>query len=460
MKGFLRLITALALYCTLLSYPLLSAGNYPALIKNIQVSHNIITIEPTKAFAEPFLREKTLTYEYDADIDLSSLDISIVTIPFLTNAAPAIWVTGKTFTVESMDKDLYESLHRIREALKLFYPQLAWNGDIVPQKIIENRQPESTKKEGIGLLFSGGVDSTGSALGNINIKQLLITNYGIDRNFVDDATWNSIKQQTNTFASTYGQSTAFIRFNYRRAFKEKAILKYCGKADISWFHHVAHGLYHLSTPAPLLFLKGYSVLYIGSSFTGDWPFPWGSHPLIDNNLCYAGIRINHDQTDLTRSDKIGIIARVTQERNLPTPPLRVCWNDKNAGNCQRCEKCLRTIHAVLSQGLDPAHFNLPISLAALKKRTEELFARTPFHLSVHWEWHNAQKASTRNLMSIRFRNMHSKELIAYLEWFSSLDLRTYLDLHEKHRPDERKRAYFSTLWEKGIQLRTTLLARG
>lgn len=449
MKAFLILVAALYV-----SFTLPEGTGYPSLIKTVKVDKNKITIEPSASFSDPFLQEKTLTYEYDEDTDLSSLDVSIITIPFITNAAAAIWVSGKKFSVETMDKDLYISLQRIREALRLFYPQLAWDGEIIPDKLIENRVPETRKREGIGLLFSGGVDSTGSSFGNIDKKQLLITNYGIDRNFLDQKTWSLIKKQTNKFAEVYGHEAAFIKFNYRSIFKESAIKKYSNQADCSWFHHVAHGLYHLSTPAPLLFLKGYSTLYIGSSFTGDWPYPWGSHPLIDNNLSYCGIRVFHDQNDITRPEKIAVIANATEQKSLPNPSLRVCWNDKNASNCLKCEKCLRTIHATLSEGLDPHDFGLPISsLNMLKKQTKDLLARKVFHLSILWEWRNAQKACQKNLQNQAFRDSHSKELIDYLEWFSVLKLESFLDKHEKHRPDARKKGYYSQLWNKGIDLK-------
>lgn len=76
------------------------------------------------------------------------------------------------------------------------------------------------------------------------------------------------------------------------------------------------------------------------------PFLWGSHPLLD--LCYgsAGLRIHHDGIRLSRLDKLRIVA----DWDVALQNLRVCTRVRHPGvlNCGRCEKCVRTMTALLA----------------------------------------------------------------------------------------------------------------
>ena len=431
-----------------------SAQSYPQLISTIKVFKNKIAIQPCETLREEFFNTDTLTFEYDPDVDIRSLDDSIITIPFIALAAPAVWVSGKTFSVESIDNDLYESLKKIKEVFKLFYPTVSWDGDIVADRIIENLPSTWAKKDEMAVLFSGGVDSTATSIGRFYRKQLLITNHGIDKKFVHTKAWENVKAQCEEFATLYGHSTTFVKFNYRAAFKESAIIKYFNNPHWSWFKHVAHGLYLMCPSAPLLFLKGYNKLYIASSSADDDPYPWGSHPLLDNNLKFCGISVCHDQPDLTRPQKINLIEYITQKNKFPRPKLRICWRDEKGYNCGTCEKCLRTAHAILSQGLYPRQYGVSISLSSLKERTHELLSHRTFDHTVLWEWQMAQNEARKNLKNKSFIEKQSKEFIAYLQWFASLNILKYCNKDAVCLPEEEKKPFFTDLWEQGSKLNT------
>ncbi len=446
MKVF-ALITA----AFLLPFSMLLGAHSP-LIDSVKVLKNKITVVPGQEFKASFFKEPTLTFEYERDVDLSSLDPSIITIPFITMAAPAVWISGKTWAVESIDKDLYYSLKRIKEVFKLFYPTISWEGDIIAHRVIENKQQKYLKKDEMALMFSGGVDSTSSSLGRFYRKQLLITNHGIDKKFVNEKTWQNVKAQCEEFARTYGHTNAFIKFNFRSAFNEAAISKYFEDTGWAWFQHIAHGFYLMSPSAPLLFLKGYDKLYVASSATVDWPYPYGSHPLIDNNLKFCGISVCHDQDALNRCEKVNLIEYITQKNALPKPKLRVCWFDEKGTNCLKCEKCLRTIQSMVSQGLQPKDYGLPISFNTLKKRTQECLARKYFDHSVLAEWQNAKIASKKNLQNKSFHEALSKEFISYLQWFASLNLLEFCDKKRIYLEEEQRKPFFIGLWQQGSTL--------
>ena len=96
--------------------------------------------------------------------------------------------------------------------------------------------------------------------------------------------------------------------------------------------------------------------FIASSF--DYPalHPHGSHPLLDPNYSSYALRIHHDAVEISRLEKTRILA----EWRGGLRYLRVCNKSehyrKGILNCGRCEKCLRTLTALLILGkLEEAH---------------------------------------------------------------------------------------------------------
>jgi len=77
--------------------------------------------------------------------------------------------------------------------------------------------------------------------------------------------------------------------------------------------------------------------------------PWGSHPLIDTYYSSGDLQIRHDGTRLTRLEKVRLVAEWTEALSL----LNVCvnWQALDQGmNCGECDKCLRTLLALMICG--------------------------------------------------------------------------------------------------------------
>jgi hypothetical protein len=94
---------------------------------------------------------------------------------------------------------------------------------------------------------------------------------------------------------------------------------------------------------------------IGSSFDYPYLHPHGSHPLLDPNYSSSDVQIRHDGVALSRLAKTRLLA----DWDVALKSLRVCnrSEDYRPGiiNCGRCEKCLRTLAALLIVGkLDKA----------------------------------------------------------------------------------------------------------
>ena len=79
-----------------------------------------------------------------------------------------------------MDKDLFYSLKKIQHVFKLFYPQFAWNGQLVAKKLVKNKPKAARSNREVGVLFSGGLDSVCTSFAHLDKKQLLLTIRGCD----------------------------------------------------------------------------------------------------------------------------------------------------------------------------------------------------------------------------------------------------------------------------------------
>ncbi len=98
------------------------------------------------------------------------------------------------------------------------------------------------------------------------------------------------------------------------------------------------------------FSKRIHLSYIASSYDVAHLHPCGSHPLLDPFYSSHGVRIVHRDLALSRVDKI----RQVIQWDTALQNLRVCLaNVPDRLNCGRCEKCIRTMLALV--GLNALH---------------------------------------------------------------------------------------------------------
>ena len=100
-----------------------------------------------------------------------------------------------------------------------------------------------------------------------------------------------------------------------------------------------------------VFSKRLTVVSINSSHDIPNIIPYGSHPLLDPNYSSGFLRIRHEGITLSRFAKTKLIA----DWDLALRHLRVCNDTKHYQpgmlNCGRCEKCVRTMLALLALGV-------------------------------------------------------------------------------------------------------------
>jgi len=391
------------------------------LIDLLQVDKNRITIYPSKEFTRGYLCQDSFFAEYDQEVDISQLDETILTIPFIMDVIPMVWVSNKAWSIDIMDEDLYHSLKKIQNVFQFFYPSLSWSGDLIPNRLVKNMpNVQCGNQNDVAVLFSGGLDAVCSSLLHYDKRQLLITICGSDIRFDNRYMWDCVQKRCCKYAQTYGHCNTFIRSNF--ALLNHRRLKKITPEIKNWWACTMQSLGYTSLAAPILALAGYKTLFIASTRTKEFPFPYGTHPLVDNAICFAGIQVIHDGAELDRLAKIETIVSVCQKQNLPLPPLRVCWGkDLNGGNCCKCEKCLRTINELLVVGQDPQRFGFATNRETIMNATQDFFAynkRVSGGLGWHWRCiqNYIRKLDLNSYYDTNFRD--------YLSWLASVPIKT------------------------------------
>ncbi len=205
-----------------------------------------------------------------------------------------------------------------------------WWPDFAEVEVEADWTEPTRPADGVGLFFSGGVDSFYSALQHADEVTHLIFVSGFDIGLHKDDLTRRTLEVIREVAADMGKELLEARTNIRKLSNQ-----YCdwGKQ----YHGAAlAGIAHMFSP-----VIGKAI--IPASFADD--HAWGSHHRLDP-LWSSRVTIVHDET-VRRIDKLARIA----ESDLALKHLRVCYSASNAEyNCGRCEKCLRTMTSLYTFG--------------------------------------------------------------------------------------------------------------
>lgn len=330
------------------------------LIKSVSISKNRVDIHINDEFKKAYLLSDFFA-EYDADINLESLDYSLVIMPFLMNVISIVWISGKEYYVDSMDEKLFHSLERIKQVFEVFYPHTKWDGRIIPRKLVTNSMPQKLDPEkNVALLYSSGLDSTTSSYYLADKHQLLITAWGAwDIPLKDQALWRTRKEQLKEYGKQKAHENTFLKSNYSSFLNRKILDKLVPEIS-SWRIRAVEGLGWAGLVAPILFLKGYQVLYIASSHPWEYEYVSAENPYIDDNIYFSDCTLRHHLFNFSRLQKLEWLAQKLKKQNIDGIPLKACHARKSV-NCCHCRRCLLTITGLLLCEADIEKYGYTIS---------------------------------------------------------------------------------------------------
>ncbi len=410
------------------------------LIRTIKVNKNTLTVQVNEDFKKTYLLDNFFAV-YDSDIDLRRMDESILIMPFILNIISIIWISGKDYYIESMDKDLYTSLQIIKRVFQRMYPKTSWEGNLIPRRLINNK-PQSALPDPTlecGLLFSGGLDSTSSALSHRNKKLLLITVRGQwDVPLDDDQLWQTRHNEFKEFAATYGHKNAFVVSNFS-SFLNWDVLETMSPEITGWRLDTCEGMGMFGLAAPIMYAKGCPHLLMASSFSWTFPWPTAANPLVDNNLVFAqSFRMEHDQFDMMRYEKLQFIISLVRNGDISIPKLKVC-DGKRCNNCldDDCSKCLPMALALLILGEDPRKYGFNAT-------DDEIIGLARNYLEI-----NQLYWTLWELMYLQDYMRKQETIDERLRWFLETDLTAHIDYKDvtPHSDYRREKAKEMVDWQ-------------
>ena len=209
--------------------------------------------------------------------------------------------------------------------------------------------PHPRTPERAGFFFSGGIDSYATLRANqLNFPRehpwslrdaLVVFGLEIDipqafqfvadmlQEVAQEAGLTLVPVYTNLYLN-YREEDAKNHFNFWKYEHQGAVLA-----------AIAHA-----------FARRLTVVSIASGDDIPNIYPYGTHPLLDPNYSSIDLRIRHDGIAHSRLEKTKLVA----EWDLALQHLRVCnqfrryWPGRL--NCGRCEKCVRTMLALVALG--------------------------------------------------------------------------------------------------------------
>ena len=345
----------------------------------------------------------------DFEFDISSIPESVLTVPVLSNLMQFAWLFDCLLWVKEVDRTFYACLPRIKQAFQEMYPDYTFGGSLIAAKIVDNTYPIETEAV---QLFTGGVDATATFLRIRNTNPVLVDTYGwLTRKSESSSVLEADRAAIDSFARENHVETAYISSNFATFLDVKQVNKEINKkVHNTWWFGFQHSLAFLGVASIVAFYYHARNIYIASSYTFEQVVNCVSDPRIDNQFAVASCTTIHDGYELSRQQKVKAIvdAHINDGLNIK---LRVCsFREKN---CNNCEKCFRTMLAIIAEGGDINEYGFSITtpfLIALKGFLHENVRELDHDHIVFW-----QNIITR--MGENYDGLFEKEVYDYLKDF-------------------------------------------
>jgi len=299
----------------------------------------------------------------ECDVSLDEVSDGVLVLPALMSLLPLAWLEDFVVEVAVADESFVAGVPALKEAWRdILWGPPTLGGTLLVETV--DRVDAAAVPDRALCLFTGGVDSTATAVRHRDEELVLMTVWGADGSDPSlERPWGRLRELVGDFARTIGCETSFVRSNYRLFIDSKRITRLHPEPFPYWWRGV-HGMVHLALAAPIAVAEGAETVYIASGRIPDFEAAPGSLPSVDNLVRFGSVAVVHDGFGLPRPDKQRLIAQ-----EVSGAPLNVCYTGSIRGgsNCRRCEKCIRTMITFVAIGVDPALHGLAPRRGAFRR---------------------------------------------------------------------------------------------
>jgi hypothetical protein len=398
-------------------------------VRNIEASKNLLKIEfECEGPIRKFFSKNTFYVEYNTPVE--GTPEAILVIPFLATACPVAWAVGAEIRVQEVDKVFADSLENIKRVFQRFYPRLKFSGILRANNTVELHYVDRPRSM---ALFSGGVDSVATYIRHQAENPIVVSIHGADIDLSNTAAWDTAIEYVATFSRRNGAELRVVRSNFRSILDKLMLSSYSEDIGGDWWTRIMHGLALLGLCAPLTYTDHIGKLYIASSYNKEFRKPWASLPEIDNKVKWNGTTVTHDGYELSRQDKIEIVAKFITDCDH-TLRVRSCLDPRNGENCNVCEKCSRTIVGLELAGIDPSEHGFNVKTDTFQNISENLTGgKWSFGDDEMYMWSDLKRHADFN------RSLSHQEATLFINWLLKTDLNKI--------KSKRKRRTTALLWK-------------
>lgn len=324
-------------------------------IKVLSVRTDAHKIEVRYAVTEglkPFFSKYTDTFFVEYSLPVGDVPVSVAVVPFVANVLPIVWLTDSILELDEIDKSFYESIDDFKKGYVNMYPQAVFGGKIKVCSVVENEYPQ----EGSAMFFSGGADAYSTLVEYRKEYPMLLSVIGADITLDDkEGIFNQTRIMEKGTEDFQLPDPCLISSNFRSFIQGKNLDDIVRIYGEDWWHGFQHGIGLICLSAPIAFHKHLKTVYIASTNVKGHHATCASDGSIDNYVRFGSTQVVHAQFEKSRQQKIALIVDYckTEKRKIE---LRVCWRSKGGHNCCHCEKCYRTIFAIVAEGGDPKEY--------------------------------------------------------------------------------------------------------
>jgi len=382
-------------------------------VKSVRANGSHLTIDfECRGQISKFFQTNQFYADYNTSIQ--AVPEEILVIPFLGAVLPIVWANHAVICVDAIDEIFLESMEAYKRSLQKLYPKLSLGGRLVAKHASKQNLGFQSKSM---MLFSGGVDSLATYVRHRNERLTLVCVHGGDISLRDNVAWKNSIVPIGEFARNNKSPLRTVRSNFKEMvdFLMLRVFDDYIEEDNNWWGRIMHGLAMLGLCAPLAYVQGIGKLYIAASHTSELPEGWGSHPLLDNNVKWAGTQVLHDGFELSRQEKLLVISEYVKNDDGQVM-LRCCF-DSVGGNCGHCEKCSRTIVGLELAGLDPSKHGFKVEADTfLRIKRELLNGAWHFGDNIVYMWSDIKRHAYLK------KNIVHPEAKPLIEWLENVDV--------------------------------------